>query len=391
MSPPMSFPLQNTTGQQDNPRITASAVGSGQHILVDMTDVLLPNLVRHVTDWQTKHRSCGIGEIEALRVKFPDIPDETAEILRSLNVFLDDVVMKKVFSSTIAPKNYDPFNEFPKARLASLNLLNVDLYRSFQDITTLTEFTLCHSKFNNYLNTLLIFLEKNHALKNVKLHIGFKNPSHRRVSRGKVPINLEQLESLSVSGGCQEDIECLISHISLLKGTNLELSPLNEANIKLIDILSCIKAIAEPPTYMCMDWGWNSLKLSNGCVEIHCLSFKEKFSILEKHPLTSVGNIQELHFIGQNFTVFNPAALKTIKILTIEQDPGVSTTLSEVLSGLELPFDKLEIRDCTFSEDFMQQLRQYASKHNCTISWPDNRAAIVVKQAAETTSSQSRN
>lgn len=247
---------------------------------------------------------------------------------------------------TIASSYHGRFHKFPNPHLTSLTLDSIHLLQSFQDITTLTEFKIHHTrvKFIQPLDTIFTFMERNHALKHVELFMSFKNPPPC-ISKKQVPIKLEQLESLVVFSGHQQGIKCLISHISLSKGTTLKISPGDGGYMNLTAILPCIKEIAKSYDSMYIDYPKKYIKLSgpNRHVEISNLDHEGISSTLKEGPLPSfLASIQELHLIGQGLMPLNLSQFHNLKTLTV--------------SGCG-----------HFSIDFVEKLCQYAFKCNGTI------------------------
>ena len=352
---------------------------------------------------------CAIEEITSLTMQLDKIEDigDLAGIflgsrdkmvkLRSLDVSLYASGSRR---EGILPKAHsngdDPFKEFPYAHLTSLNLHEIHLYPSLTSITTLTEFVLHHYKLLDVLDTLLTFLESNRALERVELTVGFDNSIHRLSKRA--PINLEQLVSLVVSGGCQEDIKCLVSHISLSKVVNLKIKSRTEKITSVYDMLSPIKAIATRPTHMHVDYKNNCVRLSEpnrpGDVNIDHISSMGMSSILKNDFLSSFGHIQELHLIGtsKHAPKFSPSFSRALKTFTIQQDSNVSTTLSPALSfwGRFRPsLDRLTIENCICTEDFCQRLIKYASRHNRDISWDHNQGTVTMVKGAASVAQRS--
>ena len=267
----------------------------------------------------------------------------------------------------------DPFESFPNT-LRSLTLSDIPLYPSFLEIRTLTELSLHYYTVKPPLDALLDCLEGNPSLKSVNLEIGFEEyPAH--VSRRRAVV-LDQLRHLSIICWDAMTARTVISSIPLQRGTHLDITfPDEDTGLGLNETLSGISAThlsnLPSPTFMTYRSSIREIHLAgpNGSFS-YTLEWPPappfaEFSVL---PLT---DIKELHLVHNDpSVVFHPSSFPALETLTIECNTDVSHLFSALFPDPSLfpSLRTLKFLDCVITEEFMEELNQFASSRKNTTS-----------------------
>ena len=322
-------------------------------------------------------------EMSNLMETFPDFPNSWPN-LHSLEM----EPLNPIFQSN------DLFKSFPPT-LECLSLYNIPLYESVLNVKTLTKFALTNWTICYPLDILLKFLEGNHSLKHVKLHIEIQGFFK---SEKIVPIK-NQLQSLIVRYHNVEDARALISNIPLQRGGNLKIISC-DWDSGLNDILPEIHTMHSKnllsPTYM-HHWLGNHIKTSGpgGSFEFFGLSKLEEEN-LTGLSLLSFENIQELHLQPFQFRVPNFSHFPALKHLIVEYNEQEFSTLFASLqppkpvSLQSLGFASLEklgfwLSRC--SEEFMEELATFVTNHQITAPGRLNCVVIICRKEDQLPSS----
>ena len=341
-------------------------------------DLLLPH-IRNTGSLNIR----GLSSIEALTQALPNFPQSTPN-LRSLTLHC------AAYRSTEQERSIDPFESLADT-LRYLSLDHFPLYHSFLRLKSLTEFHLLDHRFNVHLDTLLQFLKESHSLESATINIRFAEPSLRSSNLAAAVEN--RLRYLSVHCSDLMDGKALISGIALQRGAHLELF-YNGSNATPRDILSGdsmkhLPNLSSPTFIECKSY-CRSIRLfgPNGGFSFRCLHGPED-PILELLLLRlTFTNVQEFRFIYRRSQrtrsplrriMFNPSLFPALKMLAVscETDPShfFSTVFSNPSSSPSLK--TLAFLDCNLTEDFIEELKQFASgRKNTTSAWL-HRVAIV--------------
>ena len=276
----------------------------------------------------------------------------------------------------------DPF-DFSAHTLKDLSLRNIPLYPSFLSVGTLTELTLIDPKFDLHLDTLLNFLEENHSLENAHLWIGFSEPSLCR-SRRQTPIG-NRLRHLTIFCNGAMDGCALISNIPLQRGAALKVFYPRDA--RLADLLSVVPMTRLPnlfPSFM--EYRFSSPQSIRLIGPDGSFSLESYAPMLWNHfkefPPFPLDNIRELRLECRTASIL-PRLLQlsfpSLEVLVIDYDDNVSRVFSTLLPNPTFcPLLKtLAFLNCVITEDFMDELAQFASGREDTALASLNRIVIV--------------
>lgn len=193
---------------------------SGTKINLDIDKLLSNDRFKQIESCIGEITSLEIMTIHAGRFKdldklFQHFPEGMAK-LRKLEISF------QIQDGTCTPPSGDSksFGDFGGS-LKSLFLYYVPL-QLFNDVTTLTDFTLSDLGLAHSLDYLLDFLGINPLLQEVKLRIGFEDPNHT-CSKAKDSINLKELKLLRVECSSSKYIKDLISCMVFPGGATREI------------------------------------------------------------------------------------------------------------------------------------------------------------------------
>ena len=287
-------------------------------------------------------------------------------------------------------RSADPFESLADT-LKHLSLNNFPLYPSFLRLRSLTQLDLFDYRFNVHLDTLLNFLKENQSLETATLSIGFAEPSLRN-SRLSTAVE-SRLRYLSIRCSDPMDGKALISGIALQRGAHLEIDHTN-TNSTLRGILSGVSAKhlsnLSSPTFMECQSYCRSIRLlgPNGVFSFKSLHGPEDpFSELPLPSITLV-NIRELHLVHRRSelapsplkpTVFHPSSLPALETLALNCETSVSHFFSILFSNPSSSpsLKTLAFLDCNLTEDFMEELTEFASDRKSTTSARLHRVVII--------------
>ena len=282
----------------------------------------------------------------------------------------------------------DPFKGITHT-LTCLSLYTVPLTPSLLKLRTLTNLTLHYSPFNLPLDTLLNFLEQNRSLRSASLRVDFVKPSLRR-SRRRAPME-NRLEYLQVDGHDALDARALISNIPLQKGAHLDIFyDFKELDNVFSGISTTHLSNLLSPNLMEYDTDPRHVQLygPNG---IFTLSYAllSPFTNFVEFPLLPLANIQEFRLTHRrnfwttrfNPIVFNPSSFPALKTIVIGLDTSMSRFFSALFSNPSSSpsLKTLVFLNCDLPEDFMKELRRFASDRMKTTSARLHSVLIVHK------------
>ena len=283
-------------------------------------------------------------------------------------------------------RSIDPFQSSTYT-LRYLELLQVPLYSSLLNLTTLTELNISDSRWNLHLDTFLDFLEGNSALTSAKLYIEFIEPSLRN-SRPRTPIR-NRLQYLRISCCDAMDGQALISGVALSKGAELELHCFGDlhAPVGVGDILSGIPTThlsnLQSPTFMQYCGCPMTVKLHgpNGAASFHTSS--DSFIPFVEFPLLPLVDIQRFHLDTyvppQPYS--GPSALHLSSFTALETFIMYHTDFMSLSVFLPNPatsrLKTVAFFNCLLSEEFMEALAQFASDRKNTTLTRLQRVVIV--------------
>ena len=311
--------------------------------------------------------------LKQLTQALPNFPKSTPN-LRMLEL----TVMRRLDASI------DPFESFPNT-LVSLSLDDIPLYPSFLKLRTLRKLSL---KYRNMhcpaLDTLLDFLEENLSLESVDLTIEtdqqfLAHSSHRQATIAN------QLQHLSIDANDAMIARTLISHIPLRRGAHLEIisygDGTDDEELGLDDVLSGISMThlsnLSSPTFMECRSPDPAIRLvgPNGSFlfvrhwfpGIYLGIYPAETSVL---PLTNIRELRLAHSDPSN--MFLPSSIPALETLTIECDTNISDLFSALLPNPSFSpsLKTLGFLHCAITEEFMEELAQFASdRKNTTSAW----------------------
>ena len=312
-----------------------------------------------------------IPSLEKFANMFPDFP-QSMPTLQSLTLTMYVGGMANQEMST------DIFETFTPS-LKVLSLGHIPLYPSLLELRTLTELTICDSRFNTHLDTLLEFLEGNRSLESATLEIDFLKPSLRTSRRRNGVKN--QLRSLCVESYSALDIQVLISSIPLRGGSHLGIDLVDE-DAKLGDILPGVSTahLSNPqlPTFFELEIQRSFRRIvlrgPGGTFTFKKRSTQEEpyedFSAL---PLT---NVRKVHLSYSWTSRKNPvvphefslSSFPLLETLVVERGSNVLQALSGLLSNPSSSptLKTLAFVDCDLTEEFMEGLTRFASERQIT-------------------------
>ena len=327
-----------------------------------------------------------IKNTESLQFKLSSSIQELAQALPNFPQSMPNLRSLSLIGRTTGwDWSADPFGPLTPT-LTRLSLIDIPLYPTFLRISTLTNLTLYHGRFNLHLDTLLDFLEENRSLEHVVLDIEFTEAVFRN-SRRRVAIR-NRLRSLTIASPDAIDGHALISSIALQRGAHLEISLYDEST-EVDDVLSIFSMAhfsnLESPTLMVYYPDDRSIRLlgPNGS-----FSFKsvldlenpfEEFAplFLSKLRVLRIHRGPELAVLT-NPTTF-PSSLPALETFTLEYGFSVSRLFSSLFSNPSSSpsLKTLAFLDCDLDDDFMEKLTRFASNRKKTTSAWLHRVVIV--------------
>ena len=281
----------------------------------------------------------------------------------------------------------DPF-DFSVHALRSLSLRDIPLYPSFLSIRTLTEFTLFDYNFNLHLDVLLNFLEENHSLESANLKVEFVKPSLCH-SHHQIPIG-DRLRYLSISVICYGPMDdpALNFSLTLRRSAVLEIDYHNTEDGGLDDLLSGVSTthLKLPdlsfPTSVEYRPSKRSVRLLGPDWSFTLRGSIHLRNVFGESPRFPPNNIREFR-LGRRApplpTEIDLSSFPSLEVLVISDSTDVSRALSTLLpSPKSSPMPKtLAFLNCIITEDFMDELAQFASDRDNTTSTPLHRVVVV--------------
>ena len=277
----------------------------------------------------------------------------------------------------------DPFVPFPQT-MRSLKLCDIPLYPSFFELRTLTKLTLQYYLIRTPLDTILDFLEENHALESVDLVINVgESPIHIPQRR---PAAKNQLSHLSIMCWNAVVARTLISGIPLRRGAHLGLTlSVEDVEFGLSDVLSglSITHLSNLPSPTFMEYCSRPRKIQltgpNGSFSYsHRMHPGTPFKELTVLSLT---NIREICLTRDDDppAVFHPSSFPALETLTFQRNADVSPLFSALFPDPSFfpSLKTLKFLDCVTTGEFMGELTHFASHRKDTASAWLNRVAII--------------
>ena len=306
------------------------------------------------------------GTLEQLTQTIPNFPQSTP------NLRVLELTSVKGFDASI-----DPFESFPNT-LRSLSLIDIPLYPSFLKLRTLTKLSLEYFNMDcPALDTLLGFLEENRSLESVDLTIRTDQEFPARISHRQAVIT-NRLQRLSIASRDAMVARTLVSSTPLRRGAHLEITlPCRGAGLGLNDILSNISMThlsnLPSPTFMEYRSSIPMIRLigPNGSFSYSRLKSLEisstEFSVL---PLTNIRELRLEH--SDPPKTFHSSSFPALETLTIECDTDISYLFHTLFPNPSLfpSLKTLGFLGCAITEEFMEELAQFASgRKNTTSAW----------------------
>ena len=304
-------------------------------------------------------------------------PEQLTQALPNFPQSTPNLRMLELISSNGLDASIDPFGSFPNA-LRSLSLIDIPLYPSFLKLRTLTKLYLEYSQMDcPALDTLLGFLEENHSLESVDLTIRTDQEFSARISHRQAVIT-NRLQHLSIASRDAMVARTLISSTPLRRGAHLEITfPCRGAGLGLNDILSNISMThlsnLPSPTFMEYRSSIPMIRLigPNGSFSYSRLKSLEisstEFSVL---PLTNIRELRLEH--SDPPKTFHSSSFPALETLTIECDTDISYLFHTLFPNPSLfpSLKTLGFLGCAITEEFMEELAQFASgRKNTTSAW----------------------
>ena len=330
-------------------------------------DQILPHIQRIET-----LRFWELETMEELTLALPNFPQSTPN-LRVL----------ELPSMAGLNASIDPFESFPDT-LRSLSLDDIPLYPSFLKLRTLTKLSLKYCRKGcPDLDTLLDFLEENHSLESVDLTIGNSRfPAHIPHRRTAIT---NRLQHLSITFRYAMIARTLISGIPLRRGGHLEITFNDDyTGLGLDDIMSGVSMTHLPnllsPTFMEYRSPDPTIRLigPNGSFSyVHQWSPGVPFT---EFSVLSLAKIRELRLTHNNpSAMFLPSSFPALETLTIKCDTDISRLFSTLFPNPSLfpSLKTLGFLGCFITEEFMDELAQFASDRKNTTSARLHRVVIV--------------
>ena len=336
-------------------------------------DLLAPYAQNVNTLWIT-----GPTTIEKLRRALPDFPRSTPN-LRSLS--LNSVVHQD--------QSIDPFESLAST-LEYLEFFDIPLYPSILRLRSLTEFAYFVYEFDLHLDTLLDFLEENHMLERVILDVSFKEASLRSSRRQTTIGNLLRYLSIYCRGVANS--QAIISRIALQRGAQLDITTYSSGQLN--DILSGVSTthLSNLPSPIFIKYRTcpRSIRLSgpNGKLSTQSPFILVEGSTFVEFPLLPLTHVQEFRLVHRSPEgashaltplVFDQSPFPALEILVVNCETSISHLLSALFSNPPSPplLKTLAFIGCNLTEDFMEELTQYASKRKDTTSGRLYKVVIV--------------
>ena len=320
--------------------------------------------------------------IEKLRQAIPNFPQSTPN-LRSISAGLipDNEVDWD--------RSVDPLESLTST-LTCFELYHVPLYPSLLRLRSLTELIYWNKEFDLHLDTLLDFLEWNHSLKSVCLGVMFREASLRRSQRKAAIEN--RFRYLKIWYWKVVDIQALISGIPLRKGAQLDISHI-VGDGGLTDILSGVSTThllnLRSPTAMRYGSSGNIQLLGpNGGFSFQGPSFLGEGIPFAAFPLLPLTHVREFCLIHRTLEmrqrpviplVFDQSFFPALEMVAVDCDTNVSHLLSALFSNPSSPplLETIAFMNCDLTQDFVEELTQYASKREGTTSTSLHKVVIV--------------
>ena len=311
--------------------------------------------------------------IQDLTRTLPEFPQSTPN-LRSLD-------LKRSQDGPGRGMPTDPFLPFPDT-LRSLSLYNIPLYPSFLRLRTLTELSLNRCTVRPPLDTLLDFLEENRSLERVDLTIDPNEPP-APILEGRAVI-MDRLRHLSITSSDVIIARTLISSIPLRRGAHLGITFRDDGTgLGLNGILSGISLahLSNLPSPTSMEYRHSPVVRLTG--PNGSFSYNHEWSPgtpFAEFPVLPLTDIRELHLAhSEPSIVFPPSYFPALETLTVQYGTDVSRLFSALIPNpSSLPSLKvLGFLDCFITEEFMEELSQFASGRKSTTSARLRRVAIV--------------
>jgi len=314
--------------------------------------------------------------VEDVATTLPNFPQSMPN-LRSLKIIKGPV--------SDWDRTADPFGSFSHS-LRCLTLENIPLYPSFLNLRTLTTLFLRDDNLHLHLDTLLDFLEGNHSLQSATLWVSFVEPSLRRSQR-RSPIR-NRLQHLSISCIDMLDIRALTSSIALQRGAHLEIKYylLSEGLNRILAGIST-KHLSNLPSPTSLEYDIQPRRIRlfgpNGRFSFDGTLITDLFIEFPLLPLASVREFRLIHteLMGRfhpNHVMDHLSLFPSLHTLAIECKTGIPylpTLSSDPSSPPSLT--TLAFLNCDLSEDFMEELTQFASDRKNTSSARLHRVVIV--------------
>ena len=313
-------------------------------------------------------RVTGPTNIKRLTRALPKFPQSTPN-LRSLSIDSD----------TYWNRSTDPFESLAST-LGCLKLHGIPLYPSLLRLRSLTEFSYSGHGFDLHLDTLLDLLEENHLLQRVILSVSFKEASLRSSRRRTVVEN--RLRYLSIHCSDIATGQAIISSMALRRGAHLDITNVDGG---LDDILSGISTahllnLPSPTAVKYRPYPRSILLFGpNGRFSLQAPSTLSGSTPFVEFPLLHLTHVREFYFVHRSperatrtlkSPVFNQLSLPALEILAVDCETSVSHLLSVLFLNPSSPplLKTLAFMGCNLTEDFMEELTQYASKRKDTTS-----------------------
>ena len=338
-------------------------------------DLLLP-CIRNTGSLSVR----GFSSAEELTQVLPGFPGSTPN-LRSLTLRTTRIE---------GDQSVDPFESLAST-LRCLSLNHFPLYPSFLRLTSLTELDLTDYRFNLHIDTLLNFLKENHSLDTATLRIRFAESSLRNSQLCAAIRN--RLRYLSIRCSDAMDGKALVSGIALRRGAHLEIDHYSSDGT-LGGILSGVSAKhlsnLSSPTFMECRSHSQFIRLfgPNGTFSFKSLhGLEDPFSEFTLLPLPFT-NIRELRLVHRRSgrtpfplkpTVFHPPFFPALETLAVDCETSVAHLFSILFSNPSSSpsLKTLAFLDCDITEDFMEELTQFAFNRKSTASARLYRAVFV--------------
>ena len=333
-----------------------------------------------------------ISTIEELKAMFPDFPRSMPR-LESLKLESERCQAEHDVDWSI-----DPFEPFTFT-LRSLSLTGVPLYPSLLGIRTLTDLSLTYAASAVPLDALLDFLEGNHSLKSAWLFLTFDDPPPHNPQRRI----LNKLQYLTIGSMEPMHTRALITGIPLCGGAHLRILIDSDKIVAISDVLPSVSTayLSNPqsPTFLEFRYQWSSLNIllrgPGGELSLEKIRpwHPEEPGFPDFHhlPLTNVHDLRLVHFDSANNIIpaspaFHPPLFPSLETLTIECNIQCGTDVRRVLSTLlsnpaSSPLLKtLAFLNCALSEELMEELTEFASEREKTLTSTCLYRVIIVRQ-----------